>query len=216
MPIILTTIATTLFAGVLVALWVLVLRPDQTEQPMMEAQQVRELKTEVKERREVMALMVLSWSEGLRTRYEAFVDSLELDDADHVALSTKYAANVVRRATAVTGYLDSLASIGEVDKDSISLASLPSVLRNGFANAMNGTLAPYHVVVMGGFPRMPSDREMKALNRSRVILADADYVWLANSKDHKVVFISEKKNDPFRQALETAMKDTVISYQNIY
>lgn len=216
MPTILAAIVAILIAAVLLVWWFIFLRPTLVHHPMKESLQVKEITSGTDEHPVVMALMVLSWSEGLQTRFEAFIDSLKLSSTANVAISTKYAAHVVRRVDAVGGYLDSLAFVGKVDNDTISLASLPSVLRNGFANGKNGTFVPYHIVVMGGFPNMPLAREMNARNRSSVVLADEDYLWLAKSKDHRVVFITEKQNDPFRQALEMAMRDTTIAYHIIY
>lgn len=217
MPVVLTAIATTLFAGVLVALWVLVLRPIEYDGTVLnEVQRETTVSPVPKVQPTVMALMVLSWSEGLRAKYEEFLHSSAISDSDNVVISTKYAAGVVKNAAAVVGYLDSLASRGGVDEDKISLASLPSVLRNGFENAKHGTLAPFHVVVMGGFPRNPSEKEYAALASSMPILADDDFLWLAKSSRHKLTFICETNSDAFRQSLQAALDSAAITYQTIY
>lgn len=216
MPVVLTTLVTALFFAVLVALWLLVLRSNRTDEPMKEAQQAQEIATEVKERPVVMTLMVLSWSEGLRARYERFVNTVALNDEDSVVLSTKYAASVVKNVAAVAGYLDSLASKEAVDKDTISLASLPTVLQNGFANARNASNNPHHIVVLGGFPGMPSVGERTSRKRSLLILADCDYLWLAKSSQHKVAFIWTKSDDALRRALQKSMDEATITYRDIH
>jgi hypothetical protein len=211
-PIVLATVTSILTLFGLLALWFSVIRPNVTTSHQMELAVFDETpSTDTTENVVSMSVAVLSWSDDLRDVFERYIASCGALNMSLASVSTKYTGKHLRLVSSIPSYLDSLRALGMIDDDAISYPSLSSVLRNAFDTTHNIRTDIRFIVVVGGFPPIPSGR---ALETATTIIGEQDYFWLKEAFDTQLAFVGVRPIDPLRDQLQYALVDAGIPFFN--